>query len=178
LGFRRIYHLILGLDIVRAYDASVDIGCQTQRLAEEEVSLCSPWGGPRPSGLVVAKNQVIPAQCEGIVMDRLESPQAHLPEGIYNSRTFVQDRRKVLVRVFNGTHRDQKLKRGFPLAHCEPVMLMTPPDFEQSQVRDSSSKIQDITEAARPHLRNEEVWKSTSRIRRNLCCGQRTPRTD
>jgi hypothetical protein len=29
--------LILGLDILRAYDASVDIGRQTLRLADEEV---------------------------------------------------------------------------------------------------------------------------------------------
>jgi hypothetical protein len=29
--------LILGLDILCAYDASVDIGCQTLQLAEEEV---------------------------------------------------------------------------------------------------------------------------------------------
>jgi hypothetical protein len=28
--------------------------------------------GSRPSSLVVAKNQVIPAQCEGILMARLE----------------------------------------------------------------------------------------------------------
>jgi hypothetical protein len=148
-----------------------------------------PRGGPRPSGLLVAKNQVIPAvrgNSDGLIGEPLgvenglvePSPQAHLPEGIYNARTLVQGRRKVLVRVFNATHSDQKLKRGFPLAHCEPVMLVTPPDFEQSQVRDSSSKLQDVTEAARPHFSNEEVWKSTSRIHRNLCCGQRRPRTD
>jgi hypothetical protein len=29
---------------------------------------------PRPFGLVVADDQVIPAQCEGLVMARLESP--------------------------------------------------------------------------------------------------------
>jgi hypothetical protein len=33
---------ILGLDILRAYDASVGLGRQTLRLAEEEVSLWSP----------------------------------------------------------------------------------------------------------------------------------------
>jgi hypothetical protein len=45
----------LGLDILRAYDASVDIGRQTLRLAEEEIPLWSPGVGPRPSSLVVAK---------------------------------------------------------------------------------------------------------------------------
>jgi hypothetical protein len=63
---------ILGLDILCAYDASVDQGHQTLCLAEEEVSLWSPGVGSRPSSLVVAKNQVIPAQCEGILMARLE----------------------------------------------------------------------------------------------------------
>jgi hypothetical protein len=38
---------ILGLDILRAYNASVDIGRQTLRLAEEKVSLWSPRVGPR-----------------------------------------------------------------------------------------------------------------------------------
>jgi hypothetical protein len=37
---------ILGLDILRAYDASVDVGRQTPRLSEEEVSLWSPGAGP------------------------------------------------------------------------------------------------------------------------------------
>jgi hypothetical protein len=65
---------ILGLAMLRAYDASVDIGLQTLRLAEEEVSLQSPGMGPRPSGLLVAKDQVIPVQCKGTMMARLESP--------------------------------------------------------------------------------------------------------
>jgi hypothetical protein len=63
--------LILGQDILCAYDASVDIGRQTLRLAEEEVSLWIPGEGPRPSSLVVAKDHVIPTQCEGIVMARM-----------------------------------------------------------------------------------------------------------
>jgi hypothetical protein len=112
---------ILGLDILRTYDASVDLGRQTLSLVEEEVSLWSPGAGPRPSSLVVAKDQVIPAQCKGIVMARLESPlgvenglvetspQAHLPEGIYKARTLVQDCQEVPMRVLNATHHDQKL---------------------------------------------------------------------
>jgi hypothetical protein len=111
--------LILGLDILRAYDASVDIGLQTLRLADEEVPLWSPRTGPRPSSLVVAKDHAILAQCEGIVMARMEnplgvenglvepSPQAHPPEGIYVARTLVQDRQEVPGRVLNATHRDQ-----------------------------------------------------------------------
>jgi hypothetical protein len=93
--------LILGLDILRAYVASVDIERQTLRLAEEEVSLLGPGARPRPSGLIVAKNQIIPAQCEEIVVARMENPlgveyglvepnpQVHPHEGIYIARTLV-----------------------------------------------------------------------------------------
>jgi hypothetical protein len=65
---------ILGMDILRAYDAPMDLGRETLHLAEEELSLWSLGAGPRPSSLIVAKDQVIPAQCEGIVLARLDSP--------------------------------------------------------------------------------------------------------
>jgi hypothetical protein len=58
---------ILGLDILRAYNASVGIGHQMLRLGEETVSLWSPQ-------LAVANNQVRPAQCEAVLMARLDSP--------------------------------------------------------------------------------------------------------
>jgi hypothetical protein len=160
--------LILGLDVLSTYDASVDIGRQTLRLAEEEVSLWSPGAGPRPSSLIVAKDQVIPELCEGIVMAKLESPlgvenglvepspQAHPPEGIYIVRNLIRDSREVPVRVMNVTGRDQKLTEGSPLAHCEPVPLVTPRDREQPQALDAGSKLQDAIQAARPHLRDEE----------------------
>jgi hypothetical protein len=108
---------ILGLDILRAYDAAVDLGHQTLRLAEEVIIT-----QPRPSSLVVTKDQVIPAQCEGIVMARLESPfrvenglvepspEAHLAKALYIGRTLVQDRREVPVRVLNTARRDQLMK--------------------------------------------------------------------
>jgi hypothetical protein len=69
---------------------------------------------PLPSSLVVANDQVIPAQCEGVVMAWLESPlrvenclvvprpEAHLPEGLYMSRTLVRDCREVPVRAQYG----------------------------------------------------------------------------
>jgi hypothetical protein len=158
--------LILGLDILRSNDASVDIGRQTLRLADKEVLLWSPGAGLRPSSPVVADDHVIPAQYQGIVMARMEnplgvenclvelSPQAHPHEGIYIARTLVQDRQEVLVRVLNATHRDQKLTRGSPLAHCEPVTLVTPPDVGQHQDQGPSSKLEDVITAAKPHLTN------------------------
>lgn len=143
---------ILGLDVLRAYNASVDLGCQRLCLAEEEVSLWSPGAGPWPSRLVVVKDQEIPAQCEGIVIAGLESPfgvenglvepspQAHPLEGIYIARTLVQERREVPVKILNATHRDRKFTRASLLEHCEPVTLVNPPHLEQPQVRDSCSK--------------------------------------
>jgi hypothetical protein len=47
---------ILGLDILHAYDASVSLGHQTLRLAEQEVSLWELGAMPRASRLVVAKD--------------------------------------------------------------------------------------------------------------------------
>jgi hypothetical protein len=108
--------LVLGLDILRAYDASVDLGPQTMRLAEEELLLWSTGAGPCPSSLVVVKDQVIPTQCEGVVMARLQSslrvenglveprPQAHPLEEIYIATTLVQERWEIPVRVLNATH--------------------------------------------------------------------------
>jgi hypothetical protein len=60
--------LILGLNILRAYDASMDLGHQMLRLGEEEVSLWSPHLDPQPSCLVVGDDQVIPTQCKRVVM--------------------------------------------------------------------------------------------------------------
>jgi hypothetical protein len=116
----------------------------------------------------VANDHVIPAQCEGIVMARMEnplavenglvesSPQAHPPEEIYIARTLVQDRQEVPVRALNATHWDQRLTKGSPLVHCEPVTLVTPPDVGQHQAQDLCSKLEDVNAAAKPHLTNGE----------------------
>jgi hypothetical protein len=76
------------------------------------------------------------------------SPEAHPPEGLNVARTLVRDRRVVPVRVLNATRRDQKLAKGFPLAHCEAVTLVTPPDVGQRQVKDSTPKLKDVMAAA------------------------------
>jgi hypothetical protein len=156
---------ILGLDILHAYDASVDLGRQMLRLAEEEVSLWSPGVEPWPSSLVVAKNQVIPTQCEGILMARLESslgvenglveqsPQAHLPEGIYIARTLVQDHWEVPVRVLNAMYRKQKLMRGSPLACCEPVTMVTPLMWNNPSAKCQSDKKWNLERSIRRTLR-------------------------
>jgi hypothetical protein len=93
--------------------------------------------GPLPSSLVMANDQVIPAQCKGVVMARLEStlevgngftePSLETPatKELNIARTLAP------VRVLNATYRDHKLTKGSSLAYCEPVTLVTPPDVEQ-----------------------------------------------
>jgi hypothetical protein len=139
---------ILELDTLRAYNAAVDIKPQMLRLAEEDVWLWSPGAGPMRSCLVVANDQVISSQCEGVVMARLESPfggenglgerslEAHAPK----NKTLVRKCRELPVRVLNSNRHDQKLKDGSPVAHCEPVTLVAPPDVEQPQVQDTAPK--------------------------------------
>jgi hypothetical protein len=65
-----INEFVLGLNILPAYDASVDLGCQTLCPAEDVVLLWSQRAGtgPQPFSMVVASDQVICEQCEGMMM--------------------------------------------------------------------------------------------------------------
>jgi hypothetical protein len=38
------------------------------------------------------------------------------------------------------------------LEHWEPVMLVTPPNDEQPQIKDTTPKLQDVTATAMPNL--------------------------
>jgi hypothetical protein len=53
------------------------------------------------------------------------SPQTHPPKEIYIARTSFQGRLEVLLSDLNATHREQVRMKGSPLAHCEPVTLVT-----------------------------------------------------
>jgi hypothetical protein len=61
------------------------------------------------------------------------------------------------VRVLNVTLRDQKLAKGFPVARCEPVALVTQPDAAAPQDQDTSPNIQDMIVAARHNLGVGEI---------------------
>jgi hypothetical protein len=142
----------LGPDILRPYDAYVDLGRQTLRLAGEEVSLWSPEAGLRPSSLVVASDQLIHVQCEGEENSPVEpSPVINLPEGLYTVQTMIRNRREVPVRVLNATHPNESSQKS-PLAHCEPVPLVTVCHMEQPHFRDTAPKLQDVNEASRTNL--------------------------
>jgi hypothetical protein len=83
-------------------------------------------------------------------------PGAHVPEGLYIARTLVQDR-EVPVRLLNATLHDQKLAKGFPIVHCEPVVLVTQHDGVALQDQDNSPNLQDMIVAARPNLGDGEI---------------------
>jgi hypothetical protein len=129
--------LILGMDILRAYDATVDVGHQTLRLAGEEMWLWSPGA---------AKDQVMTAKCEGILMARSENPlevesslvtqrlQAHPHADIDIARTSERGRQEVPLRALNAI-----------LTHCEPVTLVTPQcNVTNSGITQSVEKYQEV----------------------------------
>jgi hypothetical protein len=47
------------------------------------------------------------------------------------ARTLLRDHREVYAKVLNATRGDQKLTKTFPLAHLEPVTLVTPTNVGQ-----------------------------------------------
>jgi len=55
---------ILGLDVMRAYDVSMDLGRHLLRLGREEVTLWRPGTRPKSARLSLVGNEVIPARCE------------------------------------------------------------------------------------------------------------------
>ena len=60
--------VILGLDVLRAYDASVDLGRHLLRLGREEVTLWRPGTQPKSARPSLVGDVVIPARCERVVM--------------------------------------------------------------------------------------------------------------
>jgi hypothetical protein len=61
------------------------------------------------------------------------------------------------VRVLNPALHDQKLAKGFPVARCEPVALVTQPDVAVPQDQYTSPNLQDMIMAARPNLEDKEI---------------------
>jgi hypothetical protein len=64
---------ILGLDILQAYDASVDLGRNLLRLGRE-VTLWRPGAQPKSTRLCLVGDEVMPARCERVLMAKLEAP--------------------------------------------------------------------------------------------------------
>ena len=64
---------ILGLYMLRAYEASVDLGRYLLRLGQEEVTLWRPGAQPNSTRLRLVGDEVISARCERAVMEKFES---------------------------------------------------------------------------------------------------------
>jgi hypothetical protein len=91
---------ILGLDVLRAYNTSVDLGHHLLRLGREEVTLWRPGTQPKSARLSLVGDEVIPARCERVVMARLGAPlgatniliepsQRCPRDGVFIARTLV-----------------------------------------------------------------------------------------
>jgi hypothetical protein len=83
--------------------------------------------------------------------------KAHIPEGIYEARTLVRDRREVPIRIMNTTICAQTLAKGFSLGSCEPVTLGTPPGATEAQMQETALQLEDVLAAARSNLSNERT---------------------
>ena len=66
--------LILHLDVLWAYDTSVDLGRNLLRLGQEEVMLWRPGTQPKSTRLCLVGDEVILARCKRVVMAKLEAP--------------------------------------------------------------------------------------------------------
>jgi hypothetical protein len=129
--------LILGLDVLRDCNASVDVGRRVLRIGQEEVSLWNPRARPRSSRLTLLNDEVIPARCERVVLTRpgaiikaasaLVNPSMKAPlKELYITSTLVEARETVPVRIVNVADRDQVLSEGTVVGHVEPVAWTMP----------------------------------------------------
>jgi hypothetical protein len=65
---------ILRLDILWAYNTSVELGCNVLQLGQEEVALWRPEAQTQSFRLTLVSDKVISAQCERVAMVQLEAP--------------------------------------------------------------------------------------------------------
>ena len=161
---------ILGLDVLRAYDAFVDLGRHLLRLGQEEVTLWEPDAQPKSIRITLASEEVIPARCERVVMARLEAPlravnvlvepNLETSGGVYIARTLVRAQVRVPVRMMNVTDRDKVLSEGTTIGCGEPVMWAGAPDDSEvrtGQPQELCKQLQDVVKGAKPNLNNREI---------------------
>jgi hypothetical protein len=167
---------ILGLDILRAHDASVDIGRLTLRLAGEEISLWSPGE---------AKDQVMTAKCERILMVRSESP-LEVESSLIEQRLQVHPPAEIdIARTSNRRRREVPLRASYAvLAHCEPVTLVTPQCYvTNAGMMQSVEKYQEVpkketTDMPVGRLRKRRRDRTLAALRRQKAKGRSQSRCD
>jgi hypothetical protein len=162
---------ILGLDVLRAYNVSVDVGCHLLRLGQEEVTLWRPGAQPKSSRLSLDGDEVIPARCERVVMARLEAPlvatnvllepsQKSFRDGVLIAKTLVRARPNVPVRIMNVTNQDQVLSEGTTIGHGEPAMWAAVIDDREPEPRRNQGLCKqwnEVIAGARPNLSRREA---------------------
>jgi hypothetical protein len=106
---------ILGLDVLRAYDAFVDLGRHLLLLGQEEVTVWRPGAQHKSARVSLTGDEVIQARCKRVVMARLETPlgatnvlieptQKCSRDEEFIARALVRARPRVPVRILNVTN--------------------------------------------------------------------------
>jgi hypothetical protein len=161
---------ILGLNVLRAYNASVDVGRHLLRLAQE-VTLWKTGVQPKSSRLSLVSNEVIPARCEKLVMASLEAPlgvtnilidrrQKSSKGGVFIARTLVRAGPRVPVLIMNVTNQDQVVNEGTTIGHGEPAMWAAAihelePDPRRNQ--GLCKQLEEVIADARPNMSRKEA---------------------
>ena len=162
---------ILELNVLRAYDASVDLGRHLLRLGQEEVALWRPGAQHNSARLSLAGDEVIPARCKRVVMARLEAPlgatnvlieptQKCSRDGVFITRTLVRARPRVPVRMVNVTNQDQVLDEGTTIRHGEPAVWAATIDDQKSEPRQDKEfpkQLREVITGARPNVSIREA---------------------
>jgi len=123
----------LGLDVMRAYEASVDLGHHLLRLGQEVVTLWRPDARPKSARPSLAGDEEIPSRFERVLMARVGAParatkvliehiQNYSSDRVFIARTLVRARPRVPARIMNMTNQDQVLSEGTTIRHGETAV--------------------------------------------------------
>jgi len=113
--------IILGLDVLRSHDASVNLGRHFLRLGQEEVTLWNSGAQPKSARLSLVGDELIPVRCERVVIARLGAPVGATNffiepslncsrDGVFIASVLFRSRPRVPVRIMNVTNQDQVLR--------------------------------------------------------------------
>jgi hypothetical protein len=148
---------ILELDVLRAYDASVDLGRHLLRLGQEELTLWRPGAQPKSIRLSLVGDEVIPARCGRVVMPRLEThpgatnvliepSQKCSRDGVRIARALVRARPRVPVRIMTVTLHDQVRGGGTTIGHGEPAVWAATIDYQKPEPRRKQGHCEQLKE--------------------------------
>jgi len=146
---------ILGLDVLWAYDASVDLGRHLLRLGQEEVTLWRPGTQPKSARLSLDGDEVIPARCERVVMPRLEAPLGATNVLIEPSQKCSRDGVLIARTLVQARPRD-----GTTIGHGEPAVWAATIDYQKPKPRRKwglCKRLREVIVGARPNLSVREA---------------------